>query len=872
MSPRICFALLVLTLSACGGGGGGSDGSIPANSVISVVVPANEEKTITFIESVLLKVTDTTFASERTLTYERVVDGSTVIYRFGPGDLSTLTPAELTLPAEEGGNWVIAQRDTQGNTRILLSSYKGVSGTVSAVITELGDYVVLPLPDVVANNTVGPACDESATEQTLRFIHVADLHARYGSPEKNYSRIKHYHKQAVTENAYTLFTNGGDDFEKGSIAELKSNGTATVEATQAMEFDVRVVGNHDFAWGADTLLEYVQDDHAQVLASNSHYQGDPSMPFNAKDFVTLQAGCLKVGFFGMSSVPWNEFDQQLDTKPIPDFVPEIRMNWEWEAIMRGVVSQYRDQVDVLVMLSHLGAGKDKRLLEEFPEVDLALGGHTHGGVSFEETSAGNLVLQPDFYGDGLSDLTLTYSLPGKTRTAASVVNKLMEEQNEFDSETDDAIAAIMSKYAPDAHTDIAVVEKHPTKAEIARTAALAAIYHHNVDAVLIDENQVVKQWLQGGVDATDFHRAYPVERQVADTPGFNAFYSVQVSAAEYAAMQSSKSDWVNEENPDASGKDTLTIALHKAPALNMPTFFAGIAEREATLLSEAWESLDTYARKRTSDCKYLDSDRQLTAIGCNENDVTTTWQFHSDANPLRADESAPVSSIKFFTPQVEADSSFGKASSFGIDPLPGGDSDVLSFPDYVSTGILQLDTTAPPNKTFAGVDKIGEYTLIADIYWPNYTTNTFRGLLQTNTANNDDPELYFEPSPNQGLGIANSTSTGYFGFVPTDEWVRVGFVFLADENDGIFKVYINGEPVGNKAPGEIGNRWAIDGSALILADDGFESYDGYLNALLFSGRAFNDNDMKRLGGPGARLDYTLSTLGLSERVQNHMAR
>ena len=100
----------------------------------------------------------------------------------------------------------------------------------------------------------------------------------------------------------------------------------------------------------------------------------------------------------------------------------------------------------------------------------------------------------------------------------------------------------------------------------------------------------------------------------------------------------------------------------------------------------------------------------------------------------------------------------------------------------------------------------------------------------------------------------------------------MGFVFLADENDGIFKVYIDGEPVGNKAPGEIGDRWAIDGSALILADDGFESFDGYLNALLFSGRAFTDNDMQRIGGPSTTLDYTLSTLQLNRRIQRHMAR
>ncbi|MFM9816208.1 hypothetical protein ACKI16_47985, partial [Streptomyces scabiei] len=80
-------------------------------------------------------------------------------------------------------------------------------------------------------------------EQTLRFIHVADLHARFGFKEQYFSRIKSYYNNALTEQPYTLFTNGGDDYEKGTVAEQTSLGVATVEAIKAMKFDVRVVGN-----------------------------------------------------------------------------------------------------------------------------------------------------------------------------------------------------------------------------------------------------------------------------------------------------------------------------------------------------------------------------------------------------------------------------------------------------------------------------------------------------------------------------------------------------------------------------------------------------------------------------------------------------
>ena len=50
-------------------------------------------------------------------------------------------------------------------------------------------------------------------------------------------------------------------------------------ATQAMEFDVRVVGNHDYAWGEDELLAYAQDETALVLASNTQYVGEKAQGF-----------------------------------------------------------------------------------------------------------------------------------------------------------------------------------------------------------------------------------------------------------------------------------------------------------------------------------------------------------------------------------------------------------------------------------------------------------------------------------------------------------------------------------------------------------------------------------------------------------------
>lgn len=848
----------LIALAACDGGGSSSGGSADGG-VQEVLVQASEARDISFGDGAILSLSATSLDSQQALRFEVVGEDGELLYRLGPVSLSVLTPARLTLPLLSGGSgrWVIARQEGEA-WRPLLSSVQG-SESVSASITEFGHYRLIPQPQLNAVRNIGPVCDESASEQDLRIVHVADLHARYGSPEKLFGRIKAYHRQALSDTPYTLFTNGGDDFEKGSVAEMVSEGAATVAAIQAMEFDVRVVGNHDFAWGADTLLQHAEDERAAVIASNSHYQGD-AQPFAARDIVAIQLGCLKVGLFGMSSVPWNELDEPLESLPIPDFVPGIRMNWHWQQIAEGAISQYRDQVDVLIMLSHLGVGADRELLEQYPEIDMALGGHTHGGTAFELLDGGNILLQPDFYADGLSDLVLSYSLPEKQRLSATVNHVPSRDISDIDPAVDTAVEALMAQYAPDAYAEIALVSAYADATAVSEIAARAARYHHGADAALLDPALVVQAWLPGSVTQTDFHRAYPVERQVSDTPGFNAFYRVQVSAAEFAAMRAAQPTWVVDA-ADLDEKVTVSVILQKGAALNMPRFFSNVAQAEASFLSEAWESLDSYARYRTSECLYMDRDLVLHA--CTEDTLTTTWQFFDDDDPLRAD-SGP-SSLNFYQ-QGGDDTVFALASALGLPALPGGDSVVMAFPGYAPDEGLLVTAAVPPNAQFGARAKLGEYSLVMDLLWPAASDGRWRAVLQTALDNSDDADLFFQNAEAGGIGIASGNS-GYFGRIPAEQWHRVAVVFYADETNGTFKVYIDGEQIGAKAAGDIGERWAIDEQLLLLTDNGYETEAGYVNALLFSGRALSDRELQRLGGPKQQLQLTLPTEQLQQRVQ-----
>ncbi|CCQ12454.1 5'-nucleotidase [Pseudoalteromonas luteoviolacea B = ATCC 29581] len=742
---------------------------------------------------------------------------------------------------------------------------------ISADIVEFGQFAVFyqEKQSIAVSKIIGPACTNGATEQTVRFIHVADLHSRFGYREQWFSKIRGYYLQAQAEEPFTLFTNGGDDYEKGTVAEQISEGLATVEAIKAMKFDVRVVGNHDYAWGPSQLLNYANDDNAIVLASNTKYVGNESNGFAAVDFAAVQVGCIKVGFFGMTSVPWNELDEPIETPPIPDFIPNFKMNWDWSAVAQTLVDTYRHDVDYLVMLSHLGFSGDNRIAENIDGVDLVLGGHSHGGERINQIENGALVIQPNFFAQGLTDLTLRFNTQSKALIDYKYETKLSSRLDYVDPVMALKIDEIMGKYAPDSNTAIAFSENYPTESQLSTIIGHAAIHTHQVDAAFINPLQVQDRWLPGKITQEVLHEVYYAERQPSNTPGFNSLYSVSVTGSNLKQMQLIQPSWplIKADDAPINDEQVYRVAFHKSSALNPERFFSAVLYTDPIALSESWWSLDQYARHRTSQCLHIDTETILDA--CKPDEYVTIWNFNDLTSPFHKD--VGPSELAFFDPDNDEwwveDSQFEMASKLNLPLINSEDSGVLAFPRHSPLQGLLLTHHVPANGDYSTQGKVSDYTVVMDILWPEQSTNEFRALLQTNVSNLDDADLYVDRESN-GVGITTRDSA-YYGSLKANTWYRIAFVFYAAPEQGALKVFINGELVGEKDEGQINDRWALTQQLLLLTDDSYETKPGYLNALLFAGRSFSEDEIAELGGPSAVMRFNQTIRTINQKVERH---
>jgi 5'-nucleotidase / UDP-sugar diphosphatase len=244
--------------------------------------------------------------------------------------------------------------------------------------------------------------------QDIRFtmIHTADIHSRlfpynfvpntfdkgYGllnPPYGGIARIATLVKQIRKSSNRSLWLDSGDCFQ-GAPVFNEFKGEAELRALTLAGLEGAVLGNHEFDLGAKNLFDKI-DNWAgfPLLAANYAWDDPPPGAANAdgrslRDVVSpyeiYDVQGIKVGVIGMgnTSTITSIFDggNPLGFRPIAD-----------AAALEQWVRFLRPQVDLVVVVSHLGLDEDENLTASQVDdpnaalplngVDLILGGHLH---------------------------------------------------------------------------------------------------------------------------------------------------------------------------------------------------------------------------------------------------------------------------------------------------------------------------------------------------------------------------------------------------------------------------------------------------------------------------------------------------------------
>jgi 5'-nucleotidase len=182
-------------------------------------------------------------------------------------------------------------------------------------------------------------------------------------------------KQRISAAGRTPFMMLAGDFLSSSVESTVFKGEQMIATLNAAGLDMATLGNHEFDFGIDVLLQRMAEARWQWVISNVVDTATGKPIGGAAPYVVRTFGSLKVGFIGLCLAA--------GTVTL-DKLTRVRLIDPLEAAATYLPALKNERVDLIVALTHLTFDEDRRLAERFPEIDLIVGGHEHFPITATE--------------------------------------------------------------------------------------------------------------------------------------------------------------------------------------------------------------------------------------------------------------------------------------------------------------------------------------------------------------------------------------------------------------------------------------------------------------------------------------------------------
>ncbi|HRK01160.1 MAG TPA: 5'-nucleotidase C-terminal domain-containing protein [Oligoflexia bacterium] len=205
-------------------------------------------------------------------------------------------------------------------------------------------------------------------------------------------QIRRHHEKP--ENVLLLHAG---DFLAPSLDSQIFRGTQMIDVMNRMGFDAVTLGNHEFEYGPETLLERMATAKFPIVTSNIHQIN--SFGFgNAHRFLLIERNGIKIGIFAVTTPSTTQSSFPGPNVVFDDVIPAAKK----------AVRQLQDRgAQFVIALTHLGIAEDRALARAVDGVHLILGGHDHSPMHIEENGVQIIKAGTDAQYLGRVDLVFT---------------------------------------------------------------------------------------------------------------------------------------------------------------------------------------------------------------------------------------------------------------------------------------------------------------------------------------------------------------------------------------------------------------------------------------------------------------------------------
>lgn len=269
----------------------------------------------------------------------------------------------------------------------------------------------------------------------ITIIHTNDTHSRILDKDGGFgfAKIATIIKETKAKNPNTLVLDAGDTLHGLPIVNI-SEGSNAVKILNATGYDFMTLGNHDFNYGQERLLELKDMAEFSMLSANIL---DSKGNYVFKPYEIKDIDGVKVAIFGLTTPETAYKTSPTNVKGLV-FADVIETS-------KKMVEELKDKADVIIALAHVGLDESsvvtsKKIAESVEGIDVIIDGHSHTILESGMLVNNTLIAQTGDYDKNLGFVEIEVTKGEVTKKEA----KLMSVKDNTEVVADETILNLIT--------------------------------------------------------------------------------------------------------------------------------------------------------------------------------------------------------------------------------------------------------------------------------------------------------------------------------------------------------------------------------------------------------------------------------------------
>ena len=265
-----------------------------------------------------------------------------------------------------------------------------------------------------------------AQEVNIKLLGTSDVHGRivpwsYGADVEDksgsYAQIATYVKDVRKNNKNVVLVEVGDAIQDNQVDVFAKDKKyykdhPVPKVLNEMNYDIFVLGNHEFNFGMKALDEILKDIKAKKLTANFYHKKNDKRYIDATTIIEKDG--VKLGIIGLSTPMSAKFEEHTGN------LKDMKFTSPTEEARTQVEKLKAKGVDAIIAVTHMGIDNENNIpdtgmrdvINAVDGIDVVIAGHMHKDVP-SETIKNTLITEPHRYGTVVSEVDLTFDINDK---------------------------------------------------------------------------------------------------------------------------------------------------------------------------------------------------------------------------------------------------------------------------------------------------------------------------------------------------------------------------------------------------------------------------------------------------------------------------